>query len=247
MHQTSAIFASKLFKTSSRKDKIRAAYLDPMNAELVKQIDSYVDPEYRKYTESELDNTSKNLSDNEDDNQTSSGSDSQLFSGGGSFSGRGGSLPGMITDDSDESSDEGFDGDLDGELNDSASEGSDDLDNESSDDLNNDIEESTKITASTCHDVSSELDIIKGTLNAVSDTSGVIRILVKEKELWIYYNDKINLNDVMLNVIDSLHNAGYNYLEFSRLARSDNAVVFDIFESSTRSNEVEDDGEKKEA
>lgn len=247
MHQTSAIFASKLFKTSSRKDKIRAAYSDPMNAELVQQIDSYVSPKYRKYTESELEDQSNSVPDNDNENSTS-GSESQSFSNGGSFSGGDGSLPGMITDDSSESDDDGFDGDLDGEINDDSSEDFDDSSDGSEEDSSiDDVQESTKITASTHHDISTELDTIKGTLNAVSDTCGVTRILVKEKELWVYYNDKINLNDVMLSVIDSLHNVGYNYLEFSRLARSDNAVVFDIFESSAVSDEVEDNGEKKEA
>lgn len=72
------------------------------------------------------------------------------------------------------------------------------------------------------------LDPLKGMLNARDDTAGVSYIKFQNEELWIYYNDKINLNTVMEPVITLLASAGYHYLNFSRLARTDNAIVFTI-------------------
>lgn len=71
-------------------------------------------------------------------------------------------------------------------------------------------------------------DQIKGMLNFKDSTQGVNRILYKENELWIYYNDSVNLNNVMADVIELLNASGYTYLEFNRLARSDNAMVFQV-------------------
>lgn len=79
-----------------------------------------------------------------------------------------------------------------------------------------------------------EVKDIKGLLNSNSDTSGVSRVSVKDdKELWIHYNDNVNLNDVMVNVIELVNQSGYSYLEFNRLARSENAVVFVIMYDDT--------------
>ena len=46
-----AIFASKLYRTSPRKDRIHAALSDPMNKELVQQLHSYLDKPYQKLQE----------------------------------------------------------------------------------------------------------------------------------------------------------------------------------------------------
>ena len=43
-----AIFASKLFRSSTRQDKIRAALADPVNMELVQQLRSYLDEPYQQ-------------------------------------------------------------------------------------------------------------------------------------------------------------------------------------------------------
>ena len=79
-----------------------------------------------------------------------------------------------------------------------------------------------------------EVKDIKGLLNSNSDTSGVSRVSVKDdKELWIHYNDNVNLNDVMVSVIELVNQSGYSYLEFNRLARSENAIVFVIMYDDT--------------
>lgn len=69
---------------------------------------------------------------------------------------------------------------------------------------------------------------LKGALNLQDSTAGVLRVQVKKDELWIYYDDSINLNSIMNPVLEYLNSASYNYLEFNRLARSDNAIVFEI-------------------
>ena len=248
----SAIFASKLYQVSSRKDRIHSAYMNPLNAELVQQIDSYVSPKYRKLLDEEESQVDENMNPAGGENSESSlgsGSSSSSSGGGSSFSGgsgsfSGGDIPGMITDEPDESSDSDID-DTSSEV--SAPESAPASDSEPDDDS---VEQSTVIASScTEKDVSLETETMKGSLNAVEDTAGVTRIRVKDKELWIYYQDSVNLNSVMGPVIDSMNALGYTYLEFSRLARSDNAIVFDIYDSTQPIQPLErdEDGKKEEA
>ena len=92
----------------------------------------------------------------------------------------------------------------------------------------NPITSSCAVIWTTMDDVISDCETIKGTLNAREDTNGVIRLEVKDHELWIYFNDDVNLNDKMVEVISVLNSTGYTYLKFNRLARSNNAIVFDV-------------------
>ena len=241
----SAIFASKLYQASSRKDRIHSAYMNPLNAELVQQIDSYVSPKYQKLLEPEEQELadSQNLdtaNTGEDDDRSSYGSS---YSGGGGSSFSGGGVPGMITDESDNSSGDDIETD-DVDVEPAGDESSEPQEDES-------VEQSTVIASScTEKDVAVEVDTIKGSLNVKDETSGVTRVRVKDKELWIYYQDSINLNSVMPDVIDTMNALGYTYLEFSRLARTDNAIVFDIYESMQPIQPLEDDnsdGKKEKA
>ena len=97
------------------------------------------------------------------------------------------------------------------------------------------VEETTHIDEVVASEESAapSLDTVQGQLNAVEDTCGVVRTKASGDELWIYYNDKKNLNNLMGAVIDSLSAAGYTQLEFNRLARTDNAIVFQIANIST--------------
>lgn len=248
----SAIFASKLYQVSSRKDRIHSAYMNPLNAELVQQIDSYVSPKYQKLLDEEESQVGENMNPAGGENSESSlgsGSSSSSSGGGSSFSGgsgsfSGGDIPGMITDEPDESSNLDID-DTSSEV--SAPESAPASDSEPDDDS---VEQSTVIASScTEKDASLETETMKGSLNAVEDTAGISRIRVKDKELWIYYQDSVNLNSVMGPVIDSMNALGYTYLEFSRLARSDNAIVFDIYDSTQPIQPLErdEDGKKEEA
>lgn len=251
MTMVSAIFASKLYQASSRKDRIHSAYMNPLNAELVQQIDSYVSPKYQKMlnTEEEQEPADPQNFDTantgEGDGGSSSGSSysgggGSSFSGGGSFSG--GDIPGMVTDEPEESAE--------------SDEGSSDMSVEpvsespAEPESDESVEQSTVIASScTEKDAALEVDTIKGSLNVKAETAGVIRVRVKDKELWVYYQDSINLNSVMPDVIDTMNTLGYTYLEFSRLARTDNAIVFDIYESMQQIRPLEDnsDGKKEKA
>lgn len=228
-----AIYASKLYKTSTRKDKIHAAMESPVNAELVSQLAKYLDEDYQ---------TPEYLgADSPDAHEAEAKMPEDLDPGAsGDFSpsdnlvhvpsGGGGNLPPMPEDlDAEPFSDD--------EGSDTIDEGGEDL---GGDDLGDEdvVEESTRIMS--CTDIDSAA--IKGLLNSKQDTAGVNRLQSKESELWIYYNDDINLNNVMTQVIETLNAASYTYLEFNRLARSDNAIVFQFIEpQEMKSIEVEDE------
>lgn len=116
---------------------------------------------------------------------------------------------------------------------------SDDTLNPSSDD---NVDSATHVTAAcgvslpridVTDDMRNEVESIKGTLNSQQLTCGVTRVAVKDDEVWCYYNDSVNLNEVMVEAIDLVSKAGYSYLEFNRLARSDNAIVFVIIKNDT--------------
>ena len=74
--------------------------------------------------------------------------------------------------------------------------------------------------------LSIETNQIKDELNDSPLTEGVIRVANKAREIWVYFNDNTNLNDIMVNVIDSIFSRYGAQLEFNRLARSENAMVF---------------------
>lgn len=221
-----AIYASKLYKASKRKDAIRAAIENPVNTELVAQLAKYLDKEYQKpeYVNPSASAASESESDtglnpNLGDDFSPSDNLVHVPSGGGDL----GPMP-----DVDGVEDNLFNDDADSESDDTPS---DDSGLDVSDDVADDVEpvaveESTKITAST--DIDKQ--VMKGTLNSRQDTNGVNRIQQKESELWIYYNDDINLNNVMTQVIELLSTSDPN-LEFNRLARTDNAIVFQIVDS----------------
>ena len=217
------IYSSKLYVTSTRKDKIHAAIQDPVNAELVQQISDYLDDDAQIVLKRAVaQEKAAEAAADTDDGEVIAPSDTSSAPGGGgshhsSFSG---------SPVSDFGEDELADIDIPDDT------GSEAPAPETS------VEETTKVNGksitatsliwTTIEDITSECDTIQGTLNAREDTNGVIRMQVKDSELWIYYKDDANLNDKMIEVIEVLNSTGYTYLAFSRLARSNNAIVFDI-------------------
>lgn len=247
-----AIFASKLYKASPRKDHIKAQLSDPINKELVQQLRSYLDEEYLQPDFTDNSGVSVQGPDDDFDMDTGTGPSTSAPSGpSGRYSSGGGSgVPGLTYEN------EGSDGEFDAPESEDGSDNTSEpdvdvpglnIEDESDDstDVQEDepVEQSKKVTASKniVNDLSSAVEQIKGTLNAQIETSGVNRILVKDKqELWVYYNDDINLNNVMGPVIELLNAAGFTYLAFNRLARSDNAIVFEIQLISTNTVEAAD-------
>lgn len=224
------IYSSKLYRTSSRKDQIRAAIEsdDVLNVELVQQLEDYLsddakavlhqaENEVKQEQEAEAQEGSAPAA------STPSGSSAPSHSGGGAPHS---SFTGNIMDDFGE--DELADIEAPGEESPAPEEPQPEEVVESVTQEGRPITSATAIIWTTLDDVINDCDTIKGTLNSREDTCGVTRLEVKDNELWIYYNDDSNLNDKMIEVISVLNSTGYTYLKFNRLARSNNAVVFDI-------------------
>lgn len=244
-----AIFACKLYKASKRKDKIQAALQNPVNAELVKQLDEYLGEEYRPVTKID-----GNVVETVPDKDTGSNSSSKSKRSTGHVPSSGGGLGGLssalsgLDDEPSISEKYGDELDAEGEAAFDATQGNETSSTEdNTDDDDNATIASTKtqgtpITADTVvtkplaenHvSLSGLAGELKGTLNARLATAGVSRVSTKNNEIWIHYNDDINLNNVMTAVIDALNSANYHYLIFNRLARTDNAIVFTINSNDT--------------
>ena len=225
------ITSSKLFKSSKYKDKILAAINDPINKPLVQQLTSYVDSDYVE------DDIPESVPETEEvESPKSSKQSSGKHSGGGSShsmsmpSGANGHFD-MPEDVDFEDGEELDSGDLD--ISDEESEPSSDQESDES------LEESTKLNKSsinsstyvTVETVSQAVQEIPGTLNLREDTAGVNYTALKggsTNELWIYYDSGVDISKVLDKVNSALINSGYYFLEFNRVSRDDNAIVFTI-------------------
>lgn len=235
-----SVYASKIYRVSKNKESIKSAFENPINSQLVQQLFNQVDDKYKKLDE--MNNADAQSTEPKSDNpqvDKSTTQSGESKSNSAPKLNRHFSAPLNFENKSDLDNDTSDkDADSDETVVDDASETDNSIDNSVD---SEDVEESAKISenkveaakalytnAEKTHDFKSDCEVIKGTLNSRQDTYGVIRTTVKDNEMWLYYNDSINLNNVMAQVIDVVSNAGYNYLEFNRLARSDNAIVFEI-------------------
>lgn len=230
-----AICSCKLFRTSSRQDKILAALNDPNNVELVQQLSSYLDEDSLPKRAVTSQPAPRDTAPSEG-GAPEGGSEPGGFEGHGghptpSFHGGGGGggfddfggdamddMSGDMTSDT-ESLEQSWD-DIATDTEDAPSDTSE------PDTSDEPVEEAEAITA-----VDEGADVInvndvKEMLNSEDSTSGVTLVMEHGDELWIHYNDKTNLNNIMEPVITALAKDGYNTLEFNRLARSENAIVF---------------------
>lgn len=237
-----AILASNLYRSSDdvSKSKIRAALQDPRNKELVMQLAEYLD---EPITDIDVDTSNPDvevsnqdeLSSVDTDNDTTStrhrpSTNTPIPKSRNPHRAESNSEPASDFTDSDGTDSEEIDVSVDN------SDTRDTVTDET-------VEESasvskTRVTASQCIVTCCTPEIveeIKGTLNHVQDTAGVNRAAIKDNELWLYYDDSINLNSVMDAAIELLNAANYYYLDFNRLARSDNAIVFQIALQDTNS------------
>lgn len=247
------IYASKLYKGSNNKAHIRAVAESPLNAELVQQLTSYLDPEYQEAAQrTEL---REEAADTKQESETvvkPSGSQHRAPSGpsfhpaSDTFM----NLPGEdLTVDEDIPEDESTDIVEPGE--DAEVEPVEDIEVEEIEVPSASNVDGQPITASECVCISNidaivnDAEVIRGSLNNRQETAGVVRINVVDNELWIYYNDKINLNNIMEPVISTLTSSGYAFLSFNRLARTDNAIVFQIDEVPVAADSIKeaDNGE----
>ena len=207
------IYSSKLYKASSRKDKIRANINNPINVELVQQIADYVDVNEPEQLDTKVNKPSESVVKRSDHPAPNRGADKINHSSESDVSPSDDiePMPGLIADDK--------------TISDEPQPAQ--PEDESAEEIN----ESEKLTDDTVQGVEgicSSIDInqIKDELNDSPLTEGVIRVANKAREIWVYFNDNTNLNDIMVNVIDSIFSRYGAQLEFNRLARSENAMVF---------------------
>lgn len=236
-----AICSCKLYRSSKHPEKILAALSQATNVELVKQLTDYLDDEYqpKNSVEPVVDDFGESSGQSSGDAPSDGPSGGSHASSGG-FSGGGGRLSftpsdGGSSEDFDES---GEGSEVEGEDGDTSDVAAEEPEVEDSEPELEDVEESTKvhkkrtttsknISTVTASTLMSQIEQIKGTLNLVNTTQGVVRVLLQDKELWVYYNDSINLNNVIDAAIERLC-MSFTYLKFNRLARSNNAIVFDV-------------------
>lgn len=224
------IYGSKLFKASNtdRKQRILAAMTNPVNQELVSQLKEQLDVDSLPLTQDDSKLTNDNNAAEPSKSQSSTKFRSSHPSASGSSAHLASNPISNSSDDSDEINDDTIDLNADNDTDDNVDDDNDDNVNSSTSVVN--TNNSQRIVSSSEIPLAGLADELKGTLNLKSDTAGVNRILLKQNELWIYYDDSINLNNVMTPVIELLNSTNYFYLEFNRLARTDNAIVFEVSE-----------------
>lgn len=229
-----AIFSSKMFMTSKNQDKIRAAFQDDTNIELIQQLDEYIGDEYIALLKPEKQNAEK-----EKPKQTDEVKDEEIVNETPKTESprRSGSpiKPSLREQYTDLEEDLDNDAEMTEGTPSRSSETS--VSEESSE--GEAVENATAIkSAVTVLPVSYEAAVteIKGMLNANSDTTGVSRVQKKDDEIWIYYKDSVNLNNIMDKAIELLDSSSYTWMIFNRLARSENAMVFAILHDDTLKN-----------
>ena len=211
MKVSDIVMSSFVYSGSSRKAAILAAATNPINTELVTQLVRYLDEEYLKPKEEFVRDDSENGSTEASGEPATQPnllppSNEPSFSGSDHFE----SLASMFGDDV-ELPEESAEPEEESEPEEASAEPEEESEPE--------VASSTNATAS-LENISAS---IASMLNAVDTTSGVRSAKVLGTELWIYYKDNINLNSVMESVIDAVAS---HELEFNRLARSHNAIVF---------------------
>lgn len=216
--------SSKLFQSYSpiHQDKIRAAAQDPMNVELVKQLAAYLDKDYQKpeyINPKALQEKAPEPTTSEDDMSSDVEPEFNADRPSGHPMSSPSSTPftdAVIKDVADQGDMDVADADNDSDAAEPPSEPSSD-----------EISEATDVDS----DMTKDYQQLKSILQSSDSTAGVSRIATKGNEVWIYYADRINLNNIMGNVVDTLTKYHYDELDFNRLARMDNAMVFVIHET----------------
>lgn len=230
----SRVYSSKLYLTNARRDQIADAINSSQNAELVQQLSDYLDDKSKEKLSEAIHEEEEEVKQEEAAVEEEGMSADADFNGdipddrnvfSPSYSGSGGAPSSMPSDDMGGDEPDIFAEPEGGEA--PAPEPATDEPVEQSTAIYGEVTASTTLEDAV-NSVAEDIDIIKGTLNGKEDTNGVIRATIADDELWLYYKDEINIGDIMVNVIETLNGTAYTSLTFSRLARSNNAIVFDI-------------------
>ena len=211
---------SKLYQGSKNKEKILAAFKNPVNQPLVKQLTSYVDEEYiENINDTDEDIKDVAVDDEKDENEV----DVEEKASNPSHSSKNLSStpkPAQFTKSTSSESTE--------------TESSEESSETEQGEEKEEVKESINITSSTfvtVDTVSQAVNEIPGLLNIRDDTKGVTYAKLKggsSNEFWIYFNEDTDINSLLDKVNKVLADSGYYFLEFNRVSRDENAIVFSV-------------------
>jgi hypothetical protein len=188
------ILSSHIIRSNKHRDQIKSAITDPINHELVQQLSEYID--WDDVDEEVIDEL--NGEDNEDDVNEEE-------------------VPEEHIDDEDKpEEDKPHKHDkLDKPTN---------PDSDKPDKPEEDKAEEPELDSATKIPTNKIESAIKTTLTQLQSSKDINLISIKGNEIWVRYNDTVNLNDIMYDTIKCV--TDNTDLTFNRLARFDNSIVF---------------------
>lgn len=188
------ILSSHIIRSNKHRDQIKSAITDPINHELVQQLSEYID--WDDVDEEVIDELKGE--DNKDDVNEEE-------------------VPEEHIDDEDKpEEDKPHKPD---KPNKPTNPDSDKLDKPEEDKAEEpELESATKIPTNKIESA------IKTTLTQLQSSKDINLISIKGNEIWVRYNDTVNLNDIMYDTIKCV--TDNTDLTFNRLARFDNSIVF---------------------
>jgi len=188
------ILSSHIIRSNKHRDQIKSAITDPINHELVQQLSEYID--WDDVDEEVIDELKSE--DNKDDVNEEEVPEEHIED------------EGMPEEDKPHKHDK---------LNKPTNPDSDKLDKPEEDKAEEpELDSATKIPTNKIESA------IKTTLTQLQSSKDINLISIKGNEIWVRYNDTVNLNDIMYDTIKCV--TDNTDLTFNRLARFDNSIVF---------------------
>ena len=201
------ILSSHIITSDIHKSSIISALNNPINQELVKQLNKYVDWDEIKDLHDEDDSKKDNNEHEINEDNPKEDALSHTKDESNKHVSKRQDKPSHSLDKHD---------DIKHEENE-IDEDKDEEGNSKNEDENNNVESSTNIAENI-------ISSLQEKLNASQTCKGVSLVSCKGNEIWVRYNDNINLNDIMYDAIKCV--TDISPLTFNRLARFDNSIVF---------------------
>lgn len=211
-----ALLSCKLFCACDHKSAILAALQNPINTELVIQLEKYLGDKDVADTIANVEGKhSKHDVGHKDIQDDSKHPDSQDSKSAPART-EPHRLSNMLKDAEVPNADEDDSNDTEVENNEDSSEAADDLQ----------IESATGVDSSSASNDDSIIECIDKLANTGPHRSDIRSIVRRGSEIWMYCKDSVNLNTIMDDLIESVRQACGERLAFNRLARTENAIVF---------------------
>lgn len=210
-----AILSCKLFRCSDHQDRILTALSDPINQELVVQLNKYLsdsdndvaDPEvnvpattpdiYKKSSDSKPDRS-------ESDRRDATPPDPHRLSK-------------MLEEVPKEDLSPGSDPNGNTSKSEDVADTADAVDS---------VDGVTSIESTVDNSSADITDGVSDCIQSGQHSNDIRSVRFKDSEIWVYCKDTVNLNHIMDDIIDDVRRVYGDQLEFSRLARTENAIVF---------------------